>query len=105
MVAAEAVDVLALVLLESLAKLADDLLAFLVVGQVLGSRLVAKIDGGVPIKRGSPVGGSELRLRNGSWLSLARKSLGTEAGEILLLADITESRRTAEMLQRSERLV
>lgn len=46
----------------------------------------------------------ELKLKNGRWLSLARRSLGAEEGEILLLTDITESRRTAECLQRSERL-
>jgi len=46
----------------------------------------------------------ELKLRNGQWLSLARRSLGIEPGEVLLLTDITESRRTADLLQRSERL-
>ncbi|MGI9205854.1 MAG: sensor histidine kinase [Woeseiaceae bacterium] len=46
----------------------------------------------------------ELKLKNGHWLSLSRTSLGTEPGEILLLADITESRRTAELVQRSDRL-
>lgn len=46
----------------------------------------------------------ELKLRNGRRLSLARRSLGHDGGEILLLTDITESRRTAECLQRSERL-
>lgn len=46
----------------------------------------------------------ELKLKNGHWLSLSRTPLGTEPGEILLLADITESRRTAELVQRSDRL-
>ncbi|MGI9262661.1 MAG: sensor histidine kinase [Woeseiaceae bacterium] len=46
----------------------------------------------------------ELKLRNGRWLSLSRTPLGTEPGEILLLTDITESRRTAELVQRSDRL-
>lgn len=46
----------------------------------------------------------ELKLRNGGWLNLSRTPLGTEPGEILLLADITESRRTAELVQRSDRL-
>lgn len=46
----------------------------------------------------------ELKLKNGRWLSLARRELGTEPGEILLLVDITESRRTADLSQRSERL-
>lgn len=46
----------------------------------------------------------ELKLRNGHWLSLSRTPLVTEPGEILLLADITESRRNAELQQRSDRL-
>lgn len=46
----------------------------------------------------------ELRLRDGRWLSLSRRPLVTEAGEILLLADISDSRRMAEMLERRERL-
>jgi len=46
----------------------------------------------------------ELKLKDGRWLCLSRQRLGTEAGEILLLADITDSRRTAEILQRAERL-
>ena len=45
-----------------------------------------------------------LKLKSGHWLSLARNPLGTEPGEVLLLADVTESRRTAELLQRSNRL-
>jgi two-component system sensor histidine kinase FlrB len=47
---------------------------------------------------------SELRLRDGRWLSLSRRPLLSEPGEILLLADISESRRMAEMSQRRERL-
>ncbi len=46
----------------------------------------------------------ELKTRDGRWLSLARRSLVPETGEILLLTDVTESRRMAECLQRSERL-
>lgn len=46
----------------------------------------------------------DLCLNDGRYLSLSRKSLVTEPGEILLLADVTESRRMAELLQRSERL-
>lgn len=48
--------------------------------------------------------GGDLRLHDGRWLSLSRSSLGTEPGEILLLADVTDSRRMAELLQRAERL-
>jgi two-component system sensor histidine kinase FlrB len=46
----------------------------------------------------------ELRLRDGRWLSLSRRSLITEPGEILLLSDISESRQMAELLERRERL-
>jgi len=46
----------------------------------------------------------ELRLRDGRWLSLSRRPLVSEPGEILLLADVSESRHMAELLQRRERL-
>jgi len=46
----------------------------------------------------------DLRSRDGRWFNLSRQSLGAEPGEILLLADVTESRRMAELLQRRERL-
>ena len=46
----------------------------------------------------------ELRLRDGRWLSLSRRSLESEPGEILLLADISESRQMTEFQQRRERL-
>ena len=47
---------------------------------------------------------SELRLNDGRWFSLARRSLLTEPGEILLLTDVTESREISEALQRKQRL-
>ena len=46
----------------------------------------------------------EIKLKNGTWLSLSRQSLGHDASEILLLADITENRRRAQMQARFERL-
>ena len=52
-------------------------------------------------------GGSEdgnIQLCDGRWLSLSRRPLKTEPGEVLLLADVTESRRMAELRQRNERL-
>lgn len=54
----------------------------------------------------SPVGAADgdLRLRDGRWFNLSRQPLGSEQGELLLLADVTESRRMAELLQRRERL-
>ena len=45
-----------------------------------------------------------IQLRDGRWLSLSRRPLRSERGEVLLLADITESRRMAELRQRDERL-
>ena len=52
-------------------------------------------------------GGSEdgnIQLRDGRWLSLSRRQLQQEPGEVLLLADITESRRMSQLRQRQERL-
>ncbi|NOX67792.1 MAG: PAS domain-containing sensor histidine kinase [Gammaproteobacteria bacterium] len=54
----------------------------------------------------SPAGAADgdLRLRDGRWFNLSRQPFGSEPGELLLLADVTESRRMAELLQRRERL-
>ncbi len=52
-------------------------------------------------------GGSEdgnIQLADGRWLSLSRRPLKVEPGEILLLADITESRQMSALRQRRERL-
>lgn len=52
-------------------------------------------------------GGSEdgnIQLRDGRWLGLSRRPLQDEPGEILLLADVTESRQISAMRQRRERL-
>ncbi len=46
----------------------------------------------------------ELELRDGRRLSLARRPLEHESGEILLLSDVTESRRMSDLLHRRERL-
>ena len=46
----------------------------------------------------------ELRLNDGRWLSLSRDTLQQDDEEILLLTDITETRRTSELLQRQQRL-
>lgn len=46
----------------------------------------------------------ELKLKDGRWISLARQSLGSEPGEVLLLTDVTESREMSDMLQRHQRL-
>lgn len=46
----------------------------------------------------------ELKLRDGRWLSLSRRKLANEPGAILLLCDVSESRRMAELLHRHQRL-
>lgn len=46
----------------------------------------------------------DLRLKDGRWLNLFRRPLDSESGEILLLTDVTESRRMSQSLQRHERL-
>ncbi len=46
----------------------------------------------------------ELKLKDGRILSLLRRPFEGEPGEILLLTDVTESRRMSELLQRHERL-
>ncbi len=59
------------------------------------------------VKREVRDGGSEdgnIQLRDGRWLSLSRRPLKSEAGEVLLLADVTDSRRMSELRQRNERL-
>lgn len=59
------------------------------------------------VKREVRTGGSEdgnLHLRDGRWLSLSRRPLLEEPGEVLLLSDITESRQMSVLRQRQERL-
>lgn len=59
------------------------------------------------VKREVRDGGSEdgnIQLRDGRWLSLSRRPLHSEKGEVLLLADVTDSRRMSELRQRNERL-
>src|SRR5690606_27436440 len=46
----------------------------------------------------------ELELHDGRRLSLSRRRLENEPGEILLLTDVTDSRRTADLLHRADRL-
>ena len=59
------------------------------------------------IKREVRSGGTEdgnIQLRDGRWFSLSRRPLKSGSGEVLLLADVTESREISEMRQRNERL-
>lgn len=48
--------------------------------------------------------GGDLKLRDGRCFSLARRSLGDRAGEILLLTDITGARNMSDLLDRQSRL-
>ncbi len=59
------------------------------------------------VKREAHGGGTEdgnIQLRDGQWLSLSRRALRNEAGEVILLADVTDSRQISELRQRQERL-
>ena len=59
------------------------------------------------VKREVREGGSQdgnIQLRDGRWLSLSRRPLKSESGEVLLLADVTDSLRMSELRQRNERL-
>jgi len=59
------------------------------------------------VKREVRDGGSEdgnIQLRDGRWLSLSRRPLQQEPGEVLLLADVTERRQMSELRQRQKRL-
>ena len=59
------------------------------------------------VRREVRKGGSEdgnIQLTDGRWLSLSRRRLQDESGEILLLADVTGSRQMSAMRERRERL-
>lgn len=45
-----------------------------------------------------------IKLNDGRWLTLSRRPLNFESGEVLLLSDITASRRISQLRQRTERL-
>ncbi|WP_028694543.1 sensor histidine kinase [Pseudomonas cremoricolorata] len=48
--------------------------------------------------------GHEVSLRDGRRLSIATRSLGNEPGQLVLLTDLTETRRLQDQLARNERL-
>jgi len=48
--------------------------------------------------------GHEISLRDGRRVSIATRSLGVEPGQLVLLTDLTETRRLQEQLARHERL-
>ena len=59
------------------------------------------------VRREVATGGTEdghLRLGDGRWLSLSRRPLAGEQAEVLLLADVTDSRHMSALRQREERL-
>ncbi len=59
------------------------------------------------VRREVREGGSEdgnLQLKDGRWLSLSRRPLKNEDGEVLLLANVTESHEMSVLRQRQERL-
>ena len=49
-------------------------------------------------------GGDELRLKDGRWISLSMSQLDKESGKILLLTDISETRRLQGLLDQHQRL-
>jgi len=49
-------------------------------------------------------GGDELRLKDGRWISLSMSQLDRESGKILLLTDISETRRLQGLLDQHQRL-
>lgn len=49
-------------------------------------------------------GSQELQLHDGRWLSLSSRALDGEEGRIVLLTDVTETRRLQEMLNHNRRL-
>ena len=49
-------------------------------------------------------GGDELRLKDGRWVSLSVSKLGRDNGRILLLTDISETRRMQNLLNQHQRL-
>src|SRR5690606_39859780 len=48
--------------------------------------------------------GHEISLRNGRRVSIATRSLDAEPGQLVMLQDLTETRRLQEQLARHERL-
>lgn len=54
--------------------------------------------------RGGGIEDGNVQIRDGRWLSIARRPFRQEPGEILLLADISGSRQLSQLRQRRERL-
>lgn len=54
--------------------------------------------------RAGGAGDGDIELRDGRWIALSRRALPDDGGEIILVSDVTRSRRMAEIRQRKERL-
>ena len=48
--------------------------------------------------------GDELRLQDGRWVSISARPLLAEPGKIILITDITETRKLQDVLNRQQRL-
>jgi two-component system sensor histidine kinase FlrB len=73
---------------------------------LLGEPLVGEVWRDLIARRFAPRGddGHEVSLKDGRRLSIATRSLGTEPGQLVLLTDLTETRRLQSRLARHERL-
>jgi two-component system sensor histidine kinase FlrB len=72
-------------------------------GELLGEPLLGESWEAVARRVFVP-GSQELRLHDGRWLSLSSRSLEEGEGRIVLLADVTETRRLQEMVNHNRRL-
>lgn len=74
--------------------------------ELLGGELVGRLWREVIARCFAPRGddGHEVSLRDGRRLSIATRSLGDEPGQLVLLTDLTETRRLQDQLSRHQRL-
>lgn len=75
-------------------------------GELLGEPLLGELWRQVIARSFAPRkdDGHEVSLRDGRRLSIATRSLGAEPGQLVLLTDLTETRRLQDQLARHERL-
>lgn len=73
---------------------------------MLGSPLLGAAWADIARRECVPAAGrcGELRLKDGRWLNLARQPLSGNAGDVLLLTDVSDAHRTRKMLERASRL-
>lgn len=74
--------------------------------ELLGQPLLGELWRELIVQRFAPRhdDGHEVSLRDGRRVSIATRSLGAEPGQLLLLTDLTETRRLQDQLARHERL-